>query len=51
MNYASQHTKTIEMYISPAQFAEYTQQGFVVFMTRPTENGKFKAIKIEVVNE
>lgn len=51
MIYTTKHTKTIETYISPAQFQEYTQQGFVVFMTRPTENGMYRAVKIEVVNE
>ncbi len=51
MNFATKHTKTIETYISPNQFEEYTQLGFVVFITRPTENGKYKAVKIEIVNE
>lgn len=43
-------TKTIETFISPEQFEEYTRQGFVVFMERPTAFGTYKAIKIELIN-
>ena len=44
-------TKTIETFILPDQFEEYTKRGFVVFMERPTAFGTYKAIKIEVVSE
>ena len=44
-------TKTIETFIVPEQFEEYTKKGFVVFMEHPTAFGTFKAIKIELVTE
>lgn len=42
-------TKTTETFITPEQFEEYTNRGFVIFMARPTTFGTYKAIKIEVV--
>lgn len=42
-------TKTIETFITPEQFDEYTKSGFVVFIEQPTAFGTFKAIKIELV--
>jgi hypothetical protein len=42
-------TKTIETFIRPEQFDEYTKLGFVVFIERPTAFGTYKAIKIELV--
>lgn len=42
-------TKTTETFIRPEQFEEYTNNGFVVFMERPTPFGTYKAIKIELV--
>ena len=50
MNNTSKQTKTIETYINPEEFEKYTQLGFVVFMTRPTDDGEYKAVKIEMIN-
>jgi hypothetical protein len=44
-------TKTTETFIRPEQFEEYANNGFVVFMERPTAFGTYKAIKIELVSE
>ena len=46
---SSKKTKTIETFISPAQFEEYTRQGFIIFIERPTAFGTYKAVKIELV--
>ena len=45
----SKKTKTIETFIKPEQFEEYTKRGYVVFLAQPTAFGTFKAIKIELV--
>jgi hypothetical protein len=42
-------TKTTETFIRPEQFEEFTKQGFVVFMERPTAFGTYKAVKIELL--
>jgi hypothetical protein len=40
-------TITIETFIRPEQFEEYSKRGYVIFMERPTAFGTYKAIKIE----
>lgn len=47
----SNKTKTTETYILPNQFEEYSKLGFVVFMAKETDNGTFRAIKVEVLSE
>ena len=44
-------TKTIETFISPEQFEEYSKRGFIIFMEKPTAFGTYKAIKLEIVTE
>jgi hypothetical protein len=46
---SSKKTKTTETFILPSQFEEYTRQGYVIFIEKPTAFGTFKAIKIELV--
>jgi len=46
---SSKKTKTTETFIRPEQFEEYSQQGFIIFMEKPTAFGTYKAIKIELV--
>lgn len=41
--------KTSEVFIVPAEFADYTNKGYVIFMSQPTAFGTYKAVKIEVV--
>ncbi len=43
-------TKTTETYILPKEFEEYTEKGFIIFMTQPTAFGTYRAVKIEVLN-
>ncbi len=42
---------TTETYILPSQFEEYSNLGFVVFMSKETDNGTFRAIKVEMICE
>jgi hypothetical protein len=44
-------TKTSETFISPEQFDDYTRRGYVIFMTKPTAFGTYKAIKVEMITE
>ena len=43
-------TKTIETYILPEEFEQYSKLGYVIFMSRPTAFGTYKAVKIELVH-
>ncbi len=42
-------TKTTEVYILPKEFDTYSKKGFVIFVSKPTVFGTYKAIKIELV--
>jgi len=42
-------TKTIETYILPQEFEQYSKMGYVIFMAKPTVFGTYKAVKIELV--
>lgn len=44
-------TKTSETFIAPEQFDDYSKKGYVIFMTRPTAFGTYKAIKVELISE
>jgi hypothetical protein len=43
-------TKTIEIYILPEEFEQYSKMGYVIFMANPTVFGTYKAVKIELVD-
>lgn len=43
--------KTTETFISPAEFDRYTALGYVIFMSRPTSFGTYRAIKIDLLTE
>ncbi len=47
----SSKTITTETYILPAQFEEYSKLGFVVFISKETDNGTYRAIKVEMLSE
>jgi hypothetical protein len=42
-------TETKVTFITPDQFDNYSKQGYVIMMTKPTAFGTYKAVKIEVV--
>lgn len=41
--------KTTETFILPEEFDHYTMLGYVIFLSKPTVFGTYRAIKIEVV--
>ena len=43
-------TKTTETYILPEEFEKYNNRGYVIFMSKPTMFGTYRAIKIEVTD-
>ena len=47
----AKRTKTLETFIIPEEFDDYTKRGYVIFLSKPTVFGTYRAIKIEVINE
>lgn len=45
----SNKVKTEETFITPDQFDEFTRNGYVVFMSKPTAFGTYKAVRISLV--
>lgn len=48
---SSPKTNTIETFILPSQFEEYTQKGYIVFLSQESERGTYRAIKIELITQ
>ena len=47
----AKRTKTIETFIIPEEFDDYTKRGYVIFLSKPTVFGTYRAVKIEVIKE
>ena len=43
--------KTTETFILPAEFDNFTQLGYTIFMSKPTMVGTYRAIKIEAITD